>query len=61
MDILIGEKCRQFRFVTLTLFIGQFVYPVGGKEMGVKGFDWVYRYFSQLRASLSTRKSGATS
>ena len=33
MDIMIQE-CRQFRLLTWTLFIGQFVHPQGGEEMG---------------------------
>ena len=28
-----GKICRQFRLLTFTLFIGQFVHPVGGDEM----------------------------
>ena len=29
-----GKNCRQFNLLTWNSFIGQFVYPVGGKEMG---------------------------
>ena len=28
------RKCRQFSLLTWTLFIGQFVHSVGGKELG---------------------------
>ena len=34
VDIMAGENCRQFRLLICTSFIGQFVYPVGGKGMG---------------------------
>ena len=33
VDIMTGENCRQFRLKTWNLFIGQFVYPVGGEGM----------------------------
>ena len=45
------KNCPQFRLLTWTSFIAQFIHPVGGK-VGVKGMDWGYRYFSQLRVLL---------
>ena len=38
-----GENCLQFRLLTWTSSIGQFVHPVGGKGMGG------YNCFSQLQ------------
>ena len=46
MDIMTGEKCRQFMLLTWKSFIGQFVYPVVGRIWG-KGVDG-YSYFSPL-------------
>ena len=34
-----GKICRQFRLLTWTSFIVQFVHPVGGKMIG-KGSGW---------------------
>ncbi len=34
-----GKNCFQFRLLTLKLFIGQFVHPVGGE--GLKGESYV--------------------
>ena len=39
-----GENCRQFSLLIKTLFIGQFVHPVGEDGRG--------RYLSQLQVSL---------
>ena len=36
-----GKNCLQFRLLTWNLFIGQFIYPVGGD--GVKEVDKRYR------------------
>ena len=36
-EYLTGEKCRQFRLLTWTSHIGQFVHPVGGDRMGLDG------------------------
>ena len=47
MDIVTGEE--------LSSFIGQFVHPVKGEGIGVKGVDGENRYVSQLRASLYQR------
>ncbi len=38
MDIMTRENCRQFRLLTWTSFIGQFVDLVGGGD-GIKGMD----------------------
>ena len=38
MDIMTGENCRQFRLLTGTSFIGQFVHTVGGEAMGLRGW-----------------------
>ena len=46
-----GINCRQFKLLSWTSFIGQFVYPMGGGDL-VKGLDREYRYFSPPRASL---------
>ena len=43
----IGKKFRQFRLLTWSLLIGQFVYPVGLES--VDGGD---HYFRQLKVSL---------
>ena len=29
-----GKNCRQFSLLTWISFIGQFIHPVGGEEMG---------------------------
>ena len=34
VDIRTGENCCQFRLLTWTAFIGQFIDPVGVEEMG---------------------------
>ena len=39
MDIMTGDNCRQFRLITWTLFIGQFVHPLGGEGIGEKRVD----------------------
>ena len=45
LDIMTGENCRQFRLLTWTSFIVQFVQLLGGEGMGS-------HYFSQLQVSL---------
>ena len=53
MDIIYEDIMTRKKF--RLLFIGQFVYPVGGKEMGdvIKGEGClVDRYFSPLQVSL---------
>ena len=42
------KNCRQYRLLTLTYFIGQFLHPVGRERMGLR----VGRYFSQLQVSV---------
>ena len=37
VDIITGENCRQFRLLTWTSLIGQFVYPVWGEGCGKGG------------------------
>ena len=39
MDNMIGINCCQFRLLTWTSIMGQFVNPVGGGGDGVKGVD----------------------
>ena len=34
VDIMPGENCRQFRLLTWTSIISQFVHPVGEEGMG---------------------------
>ena len=47
VDIL--KICRQFRLLIWTLFIRQFVNPIG--EEYIHMMDGCYHYFSQLRVS----------
>ena len=34
VDFMTGEYCPQFMVLTNTSFVGQFVYPVGGEDIG---------------------------
>ncbi len=47
MDIMTGEICRQFRLLTWTSFISQFVYPVRGEGWG-KGYLGIVPFVTSL-------------